>query len=314
MTIEKIDFANMLFPPSPDGWNVEGSDAPRFGWDELYLTKYNQAFSPWRFSKNCSAVLGYVRVHGLSDTMRKMADYLMSIVAPHIESMGQYRYVRNDFQCKYLWVYMQPAFYGAFMNNVTAHGLLYLYEATREERYLLLADRLLMTSVDVDAPVPLCSQVEEGMWLHEYVFQSELESIAWCDYMKSGKWNLARVFNGHIHALFTLMRFREMTKQDFYDDAIAESTRLMGSLLESQVYDNRYFSYCVEMPVYPDYGQERAMLLAESLAELTRDESVMHGAQALKKIWPEVKANNAEIQTSGFSAAEKIYLSAVSKK
>lgn len=302
--IAKIDAASMLRPPLPKDWHPTDAEPPRFGWDESYIKNFGQKFSPWYFARNSAAVLGHVRTHGASQLMANMADHLVMIASPHIESIGPYRYVRNDFAFGYLWHKMKPPFYGAFMNAMTAYGLLHLYEATKVERYLLLADRLLMTSAADGAPIPLCS-LGDDFWLHEYVFQCDTEaSIA---LRKSGRWNLARIFNGHIHALLAFLRFRAMTGASDYDTAIDLATRTMARWLQSQPYQDTYFSYSPDMPIYPDYGQHRAYHLATSLAQITGDPMICAASDTATTLWAAIEGKEKEIIKSGVAKAKQAY-------
>lgn len=295
----------MVVPPLPGNWKVEGPEDIRYGWDELYITKRGQKFSPWYFAKNCAAVLGHSRARGSSELMRDMAEALVEVLTPHLESMGPYRYVRNDFAYAYLWHEMKPPFYGAFMNNVTACGLLHLYEATAVDRYLLLADRLLMTSVEVNAPIPLCSDAGvNDFWLHEYVFRTDLENAKWATIPRQRGWCMARIYNGHIHALLPLMRLRAMTGSSDYEVAIARAVQTMSVWLLNQP-TGGYFSYCVDMPVFPDYGQKRAVHLAESLAQLTEDPSISKAAEIGAGIWEKIASTEKEVIANAVDAAKK---------
>lgn len=313
-SLEDIDKATMLRAPIPRGWEPKGAEDFRYEWDEKYIKNYNQKFSPWSFTKNCAAVLGHVRRHGKSELMREMAEALVCVLMPHIQGIGLNRYVRNSFEYHYLHHKMKSPFYGAFMNNVTAYGLLYLFEATGVERHLLLADRLLMTSVDPVSVIPLSSDNAEGdFWLHEYVFMTD-EHGPWVQMQISKIWSQARIYNGHIHALLPLMRMRVMTGSCDYDQPIEKAVATMKKWLPRQVYEGRYFSYSPDMPIFPDYGQKRALHLMESLSLLTGDVDITAASTAAKETWASIEGNEKEIVASAMAVANRTYQSYKSER
>lgn len=313
-SIEDIDKGSMLRPPIPRGWEPTGPESFRYEWDEKYVKNYNQKFSPWAFTRNCAAVLGHVQRNGKSELMRDMADALVRVLEPHIQAIGLNRYVRNRFEYHYLHHKMKSPFFGAFMNNVTAYGLLYLYEATGVERHLLLADRLLMTSVDPVSVIPLSSDKGDGdFWLHEYVFMTD-EHGPWADIQVSKIWSQARIYNGHIHALLPLMRMRAMTGSSDYDEPIEKAVATMAKWLPHQVYQEKYFSYSPDMPIFPDYGQKRALHLMEALSLLTGDPDITAAAENAKEIWPSIDGREKEVIASAMSDANRDYQSHVSGK
>ncbi|WP_152608113.1 hypothetical protein [Burkholderia sp. A9] len=307
----EIDRGQMLFPATPDNWDIAGPDSIRYGWDPDYINRRGQTFSPWYFAKNCSAVLGHVRAHGKSALMAEMAESIFSVLSPHIHTIANYRYVRNDFKFNYLWHQIEPPFYGAFMNNVTAQGLLHLFEATGIERYLLLADRFMMTSVDPNAPIPLCSIGSGDFWLHEYVFRLEPTVRKWVKFNRSGEWFMARIFNGHIHALLPLMRIKEMTGTRDYDGAISWAVDTMRDWIPTQEYEGRYFSYSPDLPVYPDYGQKRAVHLAESLAKITDDPELMVSSNEMRAFWTQIEEKEKELLATAMEDTKNAHATAL---
>lgn len=305
----------MLTPPTPRGWEIKGPESVRFGWDEKYITKHGQKFSPWYFAKNSAAVLGHVKAHGKSALMCDMAEVIAAVAAPHIEAIGSYRYVFNDFEHSYLWHKVKPPFYGAFMNNVTASGFLHLYEATGIERYLLLADRLMMTSVDQHAIIPLCSDRGGGdFWLHEYVFRTDVDGSTWADIHSTTVWHQPRIYNGHIHALLPLMRMQVMTSSLDYDLPIRKAIGTMRKWLPKQIHDGKYFSYAPDMPIYPDYGQKRAVHLTESLAQLTRDPQIIEAASMANILWLSIEGKEKETFAEGMEQTKRAYGDSKSRK
>jgi hypothetical protein len=311
--VDAIDRAHMLYPPTPEQWEIAGADSLRYGWDPDYTQRRGQTFSPWYFAKNCSAVLGHVRAHGKSDLMKEMAREIVAVMDPHLYTVGSYKYISNDFNFNYLWHEIKPPFYGAFMNNVTAQGLLNLYEATDAEYYLLLADRLMLTSTDLGAPIPLCSIGSGDFWLHEYVFKLEATVKRWVQFNRSGDWYMTRIYNGHIHALLPLMRIREMTGTRDYDDAISSAIATMRDWIPFQNYQDKYFSYSPDLPIYPDYGQRRAVHLTESLANLTGDIELKETSKDLQIIWSKVEEKEKEMLALGMEDTKRAHAAALAR-
>ena len=239
--------------------------------------------------------------------MRGMADALVRVLEPHIQGVGLERYVRNRFDYNYLYHKIKSPFFGAFMNNVTACGLLFLYEATGIERYILLADRLLMTSVDQASAIPLSSDRGEGdFWLHEYVFMTD-ERGPWADIQATKIWSQTRIYNGHIHALLPLMRMRVMTGSSDYDEAIEKAVATMAKWLPRQIYEDKYFSYGPDMPIYPDYGQKRALHLMEALSVLTGDSDIAAATKDARELWASIEGREADIIVSAKNDTKRVY-------
>lgn len=267
--LDEIDVSMFLRPPVPKGWEPQSCIDLRFGWDDGYKKKYGQDFSPWFFAKNACAVLGYVRMHGPSDLMEGMAENLVKEMTPYLDTDGANFYIKNSFNFTYLWRNFKTPFYGAFMNSVTSYGLMHLYEATNSIRYLLLAQGLLSTVVNREAVIPLSTEADGKIWLHEYVWKSEIPAPSGIETSKG--WNCSKIYNGHAHALLGLMRFQAMTGVSYFNEAIEGSLEAVKRDFPEQIFEGRYFSYCRDTPIMPDYGQERAWRLVRGLAAVTGD-------------------------------------------
>lgn len=134
--LDRPDSAMLSHPPIPRDWTPSSDTDVCFGWDADYISNYGQSFSPLVFLKNSAAVLGYARLHGPTDLMQAMSRHLVDVRLPHVERDEISAYVVDDFAFPYLWREFRPPFYGAFMNGVTAYGLLYLFETTGDLTHL----------------------------------------------------------------------------------------------------------------------------------------------------------------------------------
>ncbi len=300
--LDLIDTTMFLQPPDPGSWTPCSAHDFRFPWDDRYIADHGQTFSPWVFAKNAAALLGLVRTRGRSALSDDLARNLSEIPAPHLARLGDGLYVANNFRFYYLWREFRPPFYGAFMNAVTGYGLLQLYEATGCNHYLDLARLLLRTIADPKVPVPLMTAQEGRIWLHEYVWRSDDPPPP--GGITQAGWNCAQIYKGHAHALLALMRMRQMTDGTSFDPVIAGAIRTLREEFCDQIFQHRYFSYCKEMPIYPDYGQKRAWHLLHGLALIIRDAELDRIATVASAFYRlHVEGRDQEIVKAGTIAA-----------
>lgn len=292
--LDLIDSAMLVRPPIFRDWSPSSDTDFRFGWDAGYISKYGQSFSPWAFLKNSAAVLGYARLHGPTDLMKAMSRKLVDVLLPHVERDETSAYVVNDFAFSYLWREFRPPFYGAFMNGVTAYGLLYLFEATGDAGHLSLARSLLDAMASPNRRIPLMTERAGRIWLHEYVWHSD--SPAPPGITVNAGWNCSEIYNGHIHALLPLMRFKAMTGESIFDATIAAALNTVRTEFGQQIFEDRYFSYSKEMPEYPDYGQARAWHLLDGLAKVTGEAGLAHMGERAQAFYNEnIEGRDKEI-------------------
>lgn len=274
--LDRIDSAMLVRPPHCRDWTPASATDFRFGWDADYISRYGQRFSPWAFLKNSAAVLGYAHLHGPTDLMGAMSRQLVDILSPHVEWDEISAYVVNDFVFPYLWREFRPPFYGAFMNGVTAYGLLYLFEATGDADHLSLARSLLDAMASPNRRTPLMTERAGRIWLHEYVWRPD--SAAPPGITVNAGWNCSGIYSGHIHALLPLMRFKAMTGESLFDTTITGALNTVRTEFGQQILEDRYFSDSKEMPEYPDYGQARAWHLLDGAGKGDgRGRSCAHG-------------------------------------
>ncbi|WP_439253959.1 D-glucuronyl C5-epimerase family protein [Pseudomonas monteilii] len=282
-------------------------------WPEKYVTDYHQPFNPFAFAINASALDASSKKHGISKTMLDQIDYLDLAASIYTETIGDHDYIRNDFAFPMYWATMKKPFYGAFMNAYTAYGYMRIYDATKNEKYLSKAFRLIRTIVSKDTTVKLSDKDSKGdFWLYEYVFipqDNEIEYLKKLGTERQENGNMRfRVYNGHIGAIIALMKYRKLTGMSFTDHAIEQSLLTMSRNLNKQIFENKYFSYSIEAATLPDYGQARAVHLAKQIADATDSKELKATANFFEDFYnASIKNHEKEIYAAGRNAAREFY-------
>jgi hypothetical protein len=266
----------MLMPAGDRAWRPKHYLDLRYPWPERNLEEHGQPFNAWTFAKNATA-LAELAAAGPSPVIPRMAAYLDLVAGfATVGADGACPYVVNDFAYENIWTTFLPGFRGAFTNAVTAYGYVELSRATGEPAYLDTAHGLLAAAAFCETDeVRLHTVDAEGrLWLDEYVFTVPPEDVRLMEALgfiadAEGRFH-ARIYNGHIHALLAYIRYAQVTGSGEFDGVIAAAIETMRRALPGQIYEGRFFSYEIEFPAYPDYGPERAVLLAEGLCEIAR--------------------------------------------
>lgn len=283
-------------------------------WPEKYLNTLNQPFNPFTFAVNCSTLLGASKHNGTSKPIIDQAKYLDFIATLYIQKIGELDYVFNDFNHPIFWANMPKPFYGAFMNCVTAYGYMKLFEIEGQESYLQKAHNLLLSATSQDAEIRLSGHDGQGdFWLNEYVFKPIAKET---NYLQSIGTELGgdgymrfRIFNGHIHALIALLKYRHLSGRHDFSTTIDAAMATMAKTLIHQIYEDRYFSYAIEAKALPDYGQSRAVRLAKALAECCDNENLNEAAHKFINLYSErIKHAEDAIYKEGLSNARTQYL------
>lgn len=268
-TWKPISFLDLLYP-----------------WPEKYLERFGQPFNAITFEKNSHAVS--IGIKKSVPHTNRMASYLAFVADQYIEEKGECLYVYSNFKYPFLWMHFKKRFRGAFLNNVTASGFIDLYKGTGEKKYLDTAYRLLKTTAFCNDPeVKLSARDADGyLWLNEYVFQLEHEKTRLSQAVglqdDGNGWYRARVFNGHIISIAAFLKYRLVSNTHEFDGIIQESIQTMDRYLPEQLYNGRYFSYMSHFAIWPDYGQERAVRLADSLCDITKSDSICEAASSMR--------------------------------
>ncbi len=147
---------------------------------------------------------------------------------------------------------------------MTAHGLLYLFEATGDITHRSLARFFRGAMTSPNRRNPLMTERAGRIWLHEYVWRPD--SAAPPGITVNAGWNCSEIYSGHIHALLPLMRFKAMTGESLFDTTIAGALNTVRTEFGQQILEDRHFFDSEEMSEYPDYGQARAWHLLDRLA------------------------------------------------
>ena len=162
---------------------------------------------------------------------------------------------------------MPPGFRGAFANAMTAMGYLHFYSMTKNRLYLTKAKNLLDGMTDTSGTQKLYTVDPEGyLWFEEV--------IAGDKYLG--------VYNGHMGAVLVMLEYRRVTGSERYDAAIRAGITTMAYWLPLQRRPEGYFGYSRDFPLVPDYGQERAVILAEALCAVTSDYGLCGEAKAFR--------------------------------
>jgi len=277
----------------------------RYPWPEKYIERFRQPFNPHMFKRNASALRQYAEKSSDNATIvLRQAEYLDFVASHYIVQDGQCSYVTNEFDYGYIGLTFQNGFRGAFMSNHTAYGYIDLYEATGNKAYLETAYALLRSSAFCETDeVFLHWEDEEGyLWLNEYVFKitPEEEARAKLIGMTPGPdgWFRAEVFNGHISALIAYIRYEQVTGTKEFDEVIRRSIATAERYLPDQIFEDRYFAYMNHFYLWPDYGQERAVRLAQGLCEISPSESLCATAQRMEALFEtKIKGHEQQILT-----------------
>lgn len=283
-------------------------------WPEKYLNTLNQPFNPFTFAVNCSTLLGATRCNGTNKAITDQAKYLDFIATLYIQRIGELDYVFNDFNHPIFWANMPKPFYGAFMNCVTAYGYMKLFEIEGHEDYLRKAHRLLLSATSQDAEIRLSGHDSRGdFWLNEYVFRPITKET---DYLQSLGTEMGqdgymrfRIFNGHIHALIALIKYRHLSGHHDFSTATEAAISTMARTLMHQIHEDRYFSYAIEARVLPDYGQSRAVRLANALAQCCNNEKLNEAAHKFTELYSKkIKHAEDSIYKEGVNDARSKYI------
>jgi hypothetical protein len=241
-----------------------------------------------------------------------MIQYLSFVAGLYTRSEGGCTYVANEFDYQQMWSVFFSGFKGAFMNAVTAYGYIYLFEASGDRTYLQTARTLLESAAECESDtVKLHSVDGQGQfWLNEYVFhvppQDEgLFRAMGFEQNADGTFR-SRIYNGHIHALLAYIKYEKVAGVDDFDDVIMKAIETIRFYLPSQLHDDRFFSYQVELPEYPDYGQERAVTLAEGLCEITGYDDLCDTARKMRTSFDErIRGSETALYEAGEAVARE---------
>ncbi|MCC6981639.1 MAG: hypothetical protein IT535_00060 [Bauldia sp.] len=308
-TVSEDRLDEIMLMPAADNWSPSTFLDLRYPWPDEYVEEHRQPFEPWTFAKNAAAIVHFVKARGLTATIDRQIKYLAFTAGLYTRSEGGCTYVTNEFEYQQMWSMFASGFKGAFMNAVTAYGYIYLFQASGDRSYLEKARVLLASAAECESDtVKLHSVDGQGQfWLNEYVFRVPSQDEGLFQAMgfeqnADGAFR-SRIYNGHIHALLAYIKYGKVAGVDDFDEVIAKSIETVRYYLPSQLYNDRYFSYQVEFPLYPDYGQARAVSLAEGLCEITGYDDLCRTARAMRKFYDErIRRSESAVYEAGYRA------------
>jgi hypothetical protein len=283
-------------------------------WDKKYLEEYRQPFSPFVFAKNCSALHQAGIESSNRETFLRQAEYLDLIASQNIERNSFGSFVRNEFEFSIFWGKIPNPFYGAFMNAYTAYGYIKLYELTEDRKHKETATNLLASIFKKNDTIELSGRdSHNALWLYEYSFAPLEQDIEHFKSIgaefKSESATGIRVYNGHIHALLALLKFKTTFHDAVFDNEIFEALETIKKHLPTQLIEGKFFSYAVEAPAVPDYGQLRAVQLAKTISKIFPSEEMEETFKKFESFYNKsVKGSEKAIYEKYRQEARKIYL------
>ena len=236
-----------------------------------------EGLSPWAFLKGATwlAVTHESAIEaGDQDVWNQQCSQLVEHLLERCEWIDGYFYWPHQSEYSVLRLTAQTPFFGAFANCVAAYGALTLIDIHNDPALIQIADALIATVCAIEeAPIPLSAYDENGwLWLNEYVFHPQPEDLPFARHLglfvDGGESIRLRVYNGHIHALLALMKHARVRNTDEYAEIIEQATRTLRHALPHQIVDDRYARYLHDLPRIADYGQDRAVFLAEGLEKI----------------------------------------------
>lgn len=298
---ERLDELMGFLDRIASGWEPETFLDMRRDWPDSYVTRFGQPFNAWTFALNSAAIKTLSENEGEDETLvRRQAEYLSFVASQYTTEKNECLFVSNEFDYMYRGLQFNSGFRGSLLNNLTAYGYMELYRATQNKEYLDLAHWLLRTTAFCEDPdVTLHSRDDEGyLWLDKVVFKSrpkddENASFQGMPADEHG-WRRAKIYNGHISSIYAFIKYELITGSDEFEGVVDELIDTMERWLPNQIYKDQYFSYSLDFGIMPDYGQWRAVRLANGLCEITEEESLCSTADEMETLFHEVIEGNEE--------------------
>ncbi|KQY35430.1 hypothetical protein ASD38_02390 [Caulobacter sp. Root487D2Y] len=258
-----------LAPSTNDGWTPQSPTDYPVPWPADWV-KRGQSFNPYTFALNAGVILGESHRKGVLPVYERMALNLDAVAAERTETLpsGATQIVHKFGYDVGDEISMPPGFRGAFANAMTAIGYMHFYEMTQKPAYLLKAQKMLDGITDTSGSQRLFT-VDSGGYL-------------WFEEIIAGTKALG-VYNGHMGALFAMLEYRRITKSNRYDVPIEAGITTMAHWLPLQRRPEGYFGYSRDFPAMADYGQERAVIMAEALCAVTSDYALCGEAKAFRQ-------------------------------
>jgi hypothetical protein len=111
------------------------------------------------------------------------------------------------------------------------------------------------------------------------------------------------VYNGHIISLLAFIEYKSTTGSHLYDSLINAAIDTMERYLPEQTYQGQYFAYVAHFPIFPDYGQKRAVLLAKALCRYSSRKSICNTSTIMENFYEtKIKEDEKEIRKRAYKA------------
>ncbi|MGJ8561915.1 MAG: hypothetical protein ACSHXY_00060 [Alphaproteobacteria bacterium] len=248
-------------------------------------------YSAWTFLQDSFALLAVYKETAkddpnISDILVPQAAALVKNFKPFIVVTDDGTFTEAKHDWPFFWTTFKAPWRGAFLNCVTAYGLLLLYEMTEINAYLEIAENLLHTAAFNKKSAFLTRDEAGFLWCHEYCTRPINSDVNWLKRsgfsFRKDKCIRPRIYNGHIHCLLAFIKLRHLTKTAIYNDVINDCIATMAQYLPQQHESYLHFSYMQDFLMFPDYGAKRAVLLTEGLAAMTQDSHLSKVAQDMR--------------------------------
>jgi len=248
----------------PKSWEPVAGDDPEatlpYKWPELFAKTRSQPFSPETVFYNLVGMANWIKQNGRAVEIRPYADFLLARTREYLTpSRNGGQMVTYHFELDWFDKRLAPSWVSAHGNGSLIAAALYYFKTTGDQRFMKLADELVMGLRTLDGTDPhWLASIDQAqfLWFEEYPIDGPKKS---------------HVINGHIWTTFALVDYCRTTKDaDTCTMAQAGITTVKRYLatFRSPGKVSRYSLYTDDNF---DYGPTRAINQQRSLYELTGD-------------------------------------------
>ncbi|HWU15761.1 MAG TPA: D-glucuronyl C5-epimerase family protein [Caulobacter sp.] len=257
-----------LAPSENGAWQPKTPTDYPFPWPAAWIA-WGQPFNPYTFALDAAVMRGEAKRRAPNPIYSQMAANLdkMAMEVTQILPSGSTQIVHKFGYEVGAGINVPPGFRGAFANSMVAVGYMHLNQMTGDKAYLLKARKMLDGMTDTSGPQPL--------------FTIDANGYLWFEEVISKDVNIG-VYNGHMGAVFAMLEYRRLTKDPRYDEAIRAGITTMAYWLPQQRRPEGFFAYARDTLHSADYGQVRAVIMAEALCAVTTDYGLCGEAKAFR--------------------------------
>ncbi|AWM87591.1 hypothetical protein C4E04_13165 [Microvirga sp. 17 mud 1-3] len=243
-----IDVLKVASLRHPKGLKYDPSKLP-VPWPKQYVEQFKQEFNPYTFASNCSAVAQQIR-EGNGDWIQQIT-YLLTQLAKYTNAQDEIFY---NFDYQQVGDIFKAGWKSALGNALVSVGLLEIYDATKDDKYLNLSRRYL---------APLTTA-----WQDEDIVRLDQANYLWFEETPPANGRPISVYNGHVYTTLALYRYQQLTGDKSLEPYLRAGLATAARYLPESRRPGK-------IPVYsrydetPDYGPLRAYNQANALWEIT---------------------------------------------